>query len=264
MLQVTQFSQIYIHYGKTEIKLKNKIIKQLLNKYKNNYIQQMQTIEGRRNAHNFDYFDDGRYSPRCDCGICSCFGQNTAIIYGYKQVNQIVSYYCENHLEKGQKDAQRSNHQFIKEENMDRELKNQYLMENLDEIEVNKITHKELKCHEYKCEIKEKLKQVSSFYLSCVCSKCSTNETYFTSKLNQNNKEFVCSNCKCTYEIEYKLDNATGLYEYVGCDNPYEVLGTCSSIYDDITRNFCTEIHSDIKITKPIASVQKKSTDTEN
>lgn len=222
------------------------------------------TIKGRRNAHNFK--NHGGYSPTCDCGICDCFGSNTAIVYGYKQIVECVSYYCDKHKSEKSNDKYANEH-FIRVENHDLKLKNKPIITTVDNVKPDKtIDKKKQMCSSYECKNTDNLVKSSYFYHNCVCENCAPTDKniYFASGLNRSNDEFMCANCNETYKIKYELDESKGLYSYVGCNNPYKVIGTCNNMYETICQEFCTEIYSDGNIIRPIAIKPKRKNKSKN
>lgn len=219
-------------------------------------------IQGKRVAH--DFKNIRRYSPTCDCGICACFGNNTSIIYGYKQIIKCDNYYCSEHLESGKLNKKMCNEYFLKIENKDRLLKNKPCVTNVEEIISDRTINGEKKCYYYQCENIENLTNIHTYSITCVCKNCATNDdTYFSAELNQNNKEFTCPNCNVIYKIKYDIGE-DGNYEYVACNNPYTIIGTCYNMYSDISRDFCTEINSKSKIVRPIAIKPKRKNKSKN
>jgi hypothetical protein len=215
-------------------------------------------IQGKRAAH--DFKGRGGYSPTCDCGRCDCFGDNTAIVYGYKQIVEHVYYYCQEHL----KHHLNRNEYFLRLENKDRKLKNKQNI-TIDEVAVDKTIKKPKKCYEYKCENTENLTNVSSFDIRCVCKNCATNDDiYVSAGISQANDKFTCPDCNREYKIKFALDENDGKYEYVACNNPYKTIGTCHDMNSYISRNFCTEINSNSKILKPIAIKPKRKNKSRN
>lgn len=223
------------------------------------------TIQGRRAAH--DFKNRGGYSPTCDCGICDCFGSNTAIVYGYKQIVEHVNHYCDKHIETGKSNNKYENDHFVRLENHDLALKNRPHITNIDDIKADKIidNNKQM-CASYECKNTDNLTKMSSFCHRCVCENCAPldKNVYFSAGLNRSNDDFICTDCNETYKIKYELDNSKGLYCYVGCNNPYKIIGTCDNKQSWIFQKFCTEINSTGNIIKPIAIKPKRKNKSRN
>lgn len=221
------------------------------------------SIKGRRAAH--DFKNRGGYSPTCDCGICDCFGDNTAIVYGYKQTVESINYYCDEHIKDEISDAKYVNEKFIRLENIDLMLKNKPQITSIDNIKVDKVEDNCEQCYTYECKNIDNLTNISTFYNRCVCQNCAPidKNEYFSSGLNRDNKEFTCDNCDDTYKIKYEIDNE-GSYCYVGCNNPYKIIGTCDTKYSRISQKFCAEINSKGNVIKPIAIKPKRKNKSKN
>lgn len=219
----------------------------------------IKTIQGRHVAH--DFKNSGGWSPTCEwCGVCDCFGNNTKIIYGYKQIVEKNCYYCNEHIKTELENNKYTNDSFIRLENEDLTLKNKPILIDVKNIKGDKIINSHEKmCAISECKNKENLTNISYFYADCVCENCapSNKEIYFKRGWFDNNN-FDCPDCNIKLEIKFDLNENTEKYCYVSCDDPYKVIELYDNENSFILQEFCKEIKPKGYIIKPLAIKRKK------
>jgi hypothetical protein len=188
-------------------------------------------IKGMFSSHEFRCTS---YSPTCDCGTCSCFGDHTPVVYGYKQTTKIFSFVCEEHLDEYKLNYDTNNNYFLEHENNDRIQKQLYPLRSLNKIKPTKIVPTKpfclANCGYPECQNKKNLSEVYFYQNECICENCASKnqitEKYYKHQSGFSGGSYICPECTTCYEIKYEK-NESDHYLCASCTNPYEIIGTC-------------------------------------